>query len=172
MSEPVRLSLEGRNPTTENDLRVIQFQHPKWIPAHIGLLSGTWQKYREALEEIVLRHPRVFPGYRKGSRDFDDLGHVSYACSECEDAWGCRWENLAPGMVGQPVTHPLEDWDALASYRPPDLLAIDDWGVPRDWDAIARGLDRAQANGGLRAGGASTTASCGCACTTCAASPT
>jgi len=147
------LSLEGRNETAENDLRVIQFQHPKWIPAHVALLSGTWQKHREAVEEIVLRHPQVFPGYVRGSRDFDDLGHVSYACKECEDAWGCRWENLAPGMVGQAVTHPLEDWSALATYEPPDLLAIDDWGVPRDWDAVARSLDRQEEHGGIRTGG-------------------
>jgi len=147
------LSLEGRNETVENELRVIQFQHPKWIPARIGLLSGTWQKYREDVEELVLRHPQVFPGHVKGSRDFDDLGHVTYASEECMDTWGCRWENLAPGMVGQAVTHPLEDWSALDTYRPPDLLAIDDWGVPHDWDAIARGLDAAEERGNLRRGG-------------------
>ncbi|MEA3401892.1 MAG: uroporphyrinogen decarboxylase family protein [Armatimonadota bacterium] len=147
------LSLKNRNENTENELRVIQFQHPRWIPARIGLLSGTWQKHREELEEIVLRHPLIFPGYQRGSRDFDDLGHVSYACEECEDAWGCRWENLAPGMVGQVVMHPLEDWSALKSYEPPNLLEIDSWGNPRDWDAVARGLDAAEEAGGLRRGG-------------------
>ena len=33
--------------------------------------------------------------------------------------------------------HPLDDWSKLDSYRPPDLLAVDDWGAPPDWDAIA-----------------------------------
>ena len=37
-------------------------------------MAGTWMKYREALERLVLDHPRLFPEYREGSRDFDDPG--------------------------------------------------------------------------------------------------
>jgi len=148
------LSLEGRNETTENELRVIQFQHPRWIPCNISLLSATWMKYREELEEIVLRHPRIFPGEKKGARDFDAMvGAPNRALGSIVDAWDCRWENIAAGMAGQVLGHPIEDWSALDSYRPPDLLEVDDWGRPRDWDAIARGLDAAEAAGGLRRGG-------------------
>lgn len=145
--------LEGRNEETENYLRAVQFQRPAWIPCNVSLMPATWQRHREALEEVVLEHPRVFPGYERGGRDFDNLGGPTYSERSFRDAWGCTWENLAPGLVGQPVTHPLEDWDALDSYEMPDLMEVDDFGNARDWDAIARGLDRAEQVGGLRRGG-------------------
>ena len=151
---PIMLSLDGRNKSTENLLRVIQFQHPDWIPCHIGLLSSTWKKHREALEEIVLRHPAVFPGFQPGGKDYDEVtGAPNRALGTLVDAWDCRWENIEEGMAGQVLGHPIEDWSALDSYQPPDLLEVDDWGQPRDWDAVARSLDAAEENGGLRTGG-------------------
>ncbi len=147
------ISLEGKNEQTENYLRTVQFERPERMPCNVSLMPATWQRYREDLEEIVLEHPRLFPGYQKGSRDFDHLGDATYSERQFVDEWGCTWENLAPGLVGQPVTHPLEDWDALDSYEMPDLMAADDFGNRRDWDAIARGLDRAEEAGSLRRGG-------------------
>lgn len=151
---PIMLSLEGRNESTENLLRVIQFQTPKWIPCNVSLLDATWIRHREGLEQLVLRHPRIFPGFKAGSRDYDAIsGAPNRAGGSLIDAWGCRWENIFAGMAGQVLGHPIEDWSALDSYRPPDLLDVDDWGAPRDWDAVARGLDAAEKNGGLRTGG-------------------
>lgn len=150
---PVRLSLEGRSEHVENYLRAVQFQRPRWIPCSIGLLPGTWKKYREALEDLVLEYPRVFPGYRKGSRDFDDLGDITYSAQRYTDAWGCVWENLHPGMVGQVAQHPLADWEAFDHWQPPDLMTVTDLNQPRDWDAVAAGIQRAKQSGGLAYGG-------------------
>ena len=36
------------------------------------------------------------------------------------DDWGCEWEVTEVKNMGQVVGHPLADWAALASYRPPD----------------------------------------------------
>lgn len=150
----IALSLDGRNETTENLLRVIQFQRPRWIPCSASLLGATWKKHREALEALVLRHPAIWPGCTPGSKDYDELvGAPNRALGTLVDAWGCRWENIAEGMAGQVLGHPIEDWSAFDSYRAPDLLEVDDWGAPRDWDAIARALDAAEANGSLRSGG-------------------
>ncbi len=79
MPPKVRLSLEGRNPQTENLPRVIQFEHPRWIP---GLLDATWRVHREALEALVLRHPRVWPSFVAGSRDY-------HAISAAPNRAGC-----------------------------------------------------------------------------------
>ena len=151
---PIMLSLDGRSPDAENLLRVIQFQTPRWIPCNIGVLGSTWKKYREDLEEVVLRNPRVFPGFKRGGKDYDQLvGAPNRALGSLVDAWDCRWENIEEGLAGQVLGHPIEDWSALDSYQPPDLLEVDDWGAPRDWDAVARGLDAAEEHGGLRMGG-------------------
>ncbi|MCD6362274.1 MAG: hypothetical protein J7M38_15555 [Armatimonadetes bacterium] len=151
--EPVRLSLEGRTEHVANYLRAVQFQRPKWIPCTVSLLPGTWQKYREALEDLVMQFPRVFPGFVRGSRDFDDLGDITYSAEKYTDAWGCVWENLAPGMVGQVVKFPLEDWADFEGWQPPDLMSVDDLGRERNWEAVAAGIRRAKQTGGLARGG-------------------
>jgi len=39
------------------------------------------------------------------------------------DDWGCGWQRTEQQNMGQVVHHPLKDWSALASYRPPDPRA-------------------------------------------------
>ncbi len=36
------------------------------------------------------------------------------------DDWGCLWAKTGQKNMGQVVGHPLANWDALESYRPPD----------------------------------------------------
>jgi uroporphyrinogen decarboxylase len=66
------------------------------------------------------------------------------------DAWGCLWHCLTEGIGGQPVEHPLADWKALKSYRPPDLLQTTRWGQAReDWRAVKNKIDQNKRNGVL-----------------------
>lgn len=37
----------------------------------------------------------------------------------CDD-WGCQWKKTHINNMGQVVGHPLEDWSALQTYRPPN----------------------------------------------------
>jgi hypothetical protein len=37
-----------------------------------------------------------------------------------EDDWGCGWITTDQKNMGQVVHHPLEDWDSLSTYRPPN----------------------------------------------------
>jgi len=52
--------IEAKNQATQNYLRTVEFKYPEWIPCEIRLLPAVWHKYREKLEELVLRHPLVF----------------------------------------------------------------------------------------------------------------
>ena len=72
----------------ENLLRVIEFRYPEWIPCNVIILPATWHKYRERLGGILLRHPRLFPDFKKGSVDFDDFGHMRKG-NISTDARGC-----------------------------------------------------------------------------------
>ncbi len=38
------------------------------------------------------------------------------------DEWGCRWSQSELKNMGQVTDHPLADWSALETYRPPDPL--------------------------------------------------
>ncbi len=146
------LSYEDRNRHTINFIKTITFDHPEWTPCRVGLLPATWIKYRDELEEVVLAHPGVFPGYEKGSRDFEEIGNPLYEVGRHIDCWGVVWENIERGLDSIPIVHPLEDWSALDDYRPPDPLKDDSWG-PRDWVQVRRSLEESRRQGNLATGG-------------------
>ena len=107
---------------SENYFRAIEFRNPAWIPVRVGLMPATWMRYREALEEIVLRHPLIFGEYKRGSKNFDEVGGT-YRVGEHVDEWGCVWRNIRDGLEAIVVHHPIETWEALESYRPPEPTA-------------------------------------------------
>ncbi len=106
----------------ENYLRTLEFRYPQWIPATVSVGYMVWKKYRERLEDIVLRHPGVFGRYQKGSKDFDEMPPVYREGEYFRDNWGCLWYNAREGQGGQVVESPLSDWKALSTYKPPDPL--------------------------------------------------
>lgn len=139
-----------RTRSAANFLKAAHFDRPEWIPCGVGIMPATWMKYREQLEDIVLRHPRIFPGYEKGSKDFDLLPDERYRKGRFTDNWGCTWENVTPGLDAVVIGSPLEDWSDLQTYRRPDPITQGDgWGPLPDWKRIERDFARTKANGGL-----------------------
>lgn len=135
----------------ENWLRVVEFRHPERIPCGIGFAPLTWHTHRERLEEVLLRHPKLFPGFKQGSANFDDFGDVYREGEYYRDNWGCLWYNRIGGLEGQVVEHPLEDWDALDSYEFPDLMTKTERG-DRDWNQIREAIEQQRESGGLTTG--------------------
>lgn len=132
----------------ENWLRTVEFRCPEWIPCTVSLAPLAWKTHREALEDVVLAHPRLFPGYRRGSVNFDEFGPVYREGERFTDNWGCVWDNAVGGLEGQVIEHPLADWSALASWSPPDPATQSERGV-RDWHAIRSHVAAARARGDL-----------------------
>lgn len=137
----------------ENYLRTIEFRCPEWIPCRVGIMPATWKKYRESVEEIVRGHPKIFPSYEKGRRDFDALPNPLYRKGEFRDNWGCTWKNIAEGLDGAVANSPLEKWESLKTYKPPDPLTQSDWGERSDWDEMEKSFKRIKRKGGLARGG-------------------
>lgn len=82
----------------------------------------------------------------------DDFVHISprhflygpaLAPGLSSDEWGCVWQRIDLGMVGQVVAHPLDSWQKLASYRFPDPLAYWRWDRP----SLEKAVDRARQKG-------------------------
>jgi len=110
---------------------------------------ATWHRYREKLEELVLRHPSIFPRYKKGSVNFDDFG-LQRRNKPVLDEWGCLWNFLVDGLDGQVVKHPLEDWKAFESFRAPDPDARKDalyCSYPSNWEEIRRKIEKDRKEG-------------------------
>ncbi len=137
----------------ENYLRAVEFRYPEWIPCRVGLMPATWKKYREELEELVLRHPRIFGSYEKGSTNFDSSPPGYRQGEYLTDSWGCVWYNTFDGLEGQVVKHPLENWEALKTYQLPDPLVTADRGSQQDWEMICKRLQQARQKGELATGG-------------------
>ena len=57
----------------EDWIKAMQFNYPEYIPVDVILLPATWIKYREALDELVARHPVIFSEQAGEDRDYDEV---------------------------------------------------------------------------------------------------
>lgn len=148
------ISYEGRNNQAVNFLKTIYFDYPDWVECHPSVMPATWMKYRDEVEAIVLDHPRAFPGFTKGSVDFDFPNlQPLYESGEHVDTWGTVWKNVERGLDSIPVQEPLPDWDAFENWQPPDPLTQGDWGPRPEWKDVLAAMDKSKAGGGLAQGG-------------------
>jgi hypothetical protein len=138
----------------ENYLRTASFQGGEWIPTGIHISPASWNALRDDLEEVLLRHPTLFPGFRPGRIDYDrwDFGPAHREGERFTDAWGCVWDNTWGGLEGQVVEHPLAEWSALERYQLPDPLVTADRG-PADWPGDRDRIAEAREQGNLTIGG-------------------
>lgn len=137
----------------ENYIKAITFNNPTWIPCRVGLMPATWRRYRKNLEEIVLRHPKIFPDYKEGSIDFDAISDPGYKKGRFTDSWGCVWENVEEGLEGLVVSHPLDDWEKLKTYIPPDPITQEERGGIPDWERRREHIRELKSQGRLAIGG-------------------
>ncbi len=137
----------------ENYLRNVTMTGPAWMPCHIHISDASWDQWREDLEDVVVRHPTLFPNFQKGQRDFDnwEFAPAHRADERFTDSWGCGWESAIDGIEGVVVEHPLANWEALNNYQPPDPLVQADRG-PANWETTREQIRAAQAAEELTAG--------------------
>jgi uroporphyrinogen decarboxylase len=105
----------------ENYLRTVTMTGPEWIPATVVISRASWWQWRGEMENVLARHPVLFPGFVKGQRDFGrELEEdQARAAQDITDSWGCVWHYEIPGLDGIVVRSPLEDWAALETWHPP-----------------------------------------------------
>lgn len=129
---------------TENTLRAIRFERPDHIPVVFWINPACWHHYQpEALFELMETHHLLFPAFDRGSATIPESSPWERAGTPYTDAWGCVWETTDDGITGTVTQHPLEDWDRLADFVPPDpartngMMEID-WSAEKDRAAEAR----------------------------------
>ena len=137
----------------ENHIRNVRRTGPEVMPCRVSLSMALWDDLRGDLEEVVLRHPILFPSYEKGRIDFDNMRFAPQQTKgrRTRDNMGCVWEVEVSGLMGIVVEHPLDDWSKVKDWQPPasDQGRFD----PRDWDAIEQGIREKKARGELTTGG-------------------
>jgi len=136
----------------ENYLRSVEFRGPEYIPCRIGVMWPLWNTYRERLEEIALRHPLVFPGFKPGSVKYGEKPGILRANRTLVDPFGCVWSFNIEGFQGQVVHHPLKSWEDFKKYEMPDPedgVPVEGAEKPVPWNAVFSSLDKARSEGNL-----------------------
>ncbi|HEY8665846.1 MAG TPA: uroporphyrinogen decarboxylase family protein [Tepidisphaeraceae bacterium] len=136
--------------------RCVEFDKPDRVPRDLWMLPiAALEHDAAALELFKQRWPTDFgwapvpnPGLeamRKGDW---------YAIGTFRDEWGCEFENLQAGVIGEVKHPPLADWSRLEDLRPPEAaLKIDREAINRfcprsdkfvSGDALPRPFERMQ----------------------------
>jgi len=102
----------------EDRIKAMQFDYPEYIPIAVSLLPATWIKYREALDELVARHPVIFREQAEEARDYDEV-HGMYSEGEYTDEWGCVWSNIREGCDSIVTGHPVPTRAMVHTFKPP-----------------------------------------------------
>jgi len=110
----------------DDRLKAMTFSHPEFIPVSIGLLPAAWMKHRDALDDIVRRHPIIFGDEKPDRRDYDAVARETFRPGDWPDEWGCVWSNVAEGMEGMVTSHPLPRREDVDAFEAPEA----DTGLP------------------------------------------
>ena len=115
----------------ENALRAYTFNKPDRIPVRFNIQISSWYNYETRdLENLIFRHKSLFPYYKKGSVDRNNLPFLDYNKKGAEhtDPWGCVWKTSQNGITGTVVKHSLSNWDNLKTFIPPNPDYYNGWG--------------------------------------------
>ena len=103
----------------ERMIRTLRFEHPDRAPRDLWALPGVPMFRRDEFDAFLARFPEDLAGpdvtYGRGASE----SGVPNLVGTYVDEWGCVWEALEPGVVGEVKGAPLDDWAALAHYAPP-----------------------------------------------------
>jgi len=114
-----RLPQKGHHTHMADDrTRAMNYEGPEYIPVSVSFLPATWIKHREALEDLVLRHPIIFGEAQKGARDFDAVSGT-YSEGEHVDIWGCVWSNIHHGCEAIVTGHPVPTREMVHTLKAP-----------------------------------------------------
>lgn len=104
--------------SSDDRIKAMEFDYPEYIPVAVNFLPATWKRYREALDELVARHPVIFGPQGSGPRDYDAVAGT-YALGKHVDAWGCVWSNVHEGCDGIVTGHPVPTRADVHRLKPP-----------------------------------------------------
>lgn len=104
----------------------LEFASPQRIPRQLWLLPWASERYPVELQQIQLRFPDDIiaspPFYQESPKTVGDM----YAPGIYVDEWGCRFENVEPGIIGVVHEPLLKDWQEVDNIKTPTaLLSVD-----------------------------------------------
>jgi hypothetical protein len=106
--------------------RTLEFDNPDRVPRDLWILPIARRTYGDAtIESFRQRWPVDIIGAPNNIRPHRTRGQ-QHAVGQFTDAWGCVYENLQDGVIGEVKNPLIDDWSKLSDLRPPtELLGFD-----------------------------------------------
>lgn len=106
----------------ERMIRALRFEHPDRAPRNLWTLPGVSMFRADELAALRARFPDDIGGPAARYGQARRATGTPNLVGTYTDEWGCVWEVLEPGVIGEVKGAPLDDWSALAHYGPPDEI--------------------------------------------------
>jgi uroporphyrinogen decarboxylase len=118
-------------------LRTLNFDNPPRVPRQLWTVPWAGLHHPRELEEIVRDFPPDITGADGHLRERAPETGDPYAVGEYTDPWGCRFQNLQAGVIGEVKEPQVRDWEAdgEAIRIPVEWLTVDADAVNRDCDS-------------------------------------
>ena len=103
----------------ERILKTLRFEPTDRLARDLWYLGSARLNWGAEVDRVVDEYPSdigypVYTPFRMPYQQGDIYTHMYYV-----DAWGSGWKATQPGIAGEVVLRPLEDWSALATFKPP-----------------------------------------------------
>ena len=109
------------------------------VRSNVSITYPVWKEYGEKLDWMQGFSPHVGVGVNRASG--------REANSEVTDVWGGRWIYPLEALDGVNIGHPIDSYDNLATYQPPDPDKF------TDWKQAKINFEKTKANDGIAHGG-------------------
>lgn len=104
----------------------LTFSSPRRIPRDLWTLPWATERYPTELAEIRARFPMDIHGAPGCLRQAPETHGSQYAIGTYMDEWGCAFENLHGGVIGEVKQPLIAAWGDLERLRPPlEMLTVD-----------------------------------------------
>ena len=134
----------------ENFIRSANFQGPEYIPVLMHISSASLVEGGAAWEDVMARHPTLFPDFEPGKIDFEHYEFLpEETIGDVVDPWGCKWRCSVNGIIGTVVEHPLADWSSFDGLAPPPAMPQNAQRITSDWDAERKRIEQDRRGGNL-----------------------
>jgi hypothetical protein len=103
--------------------KAMTFTRPEYIPVSMGLYVPTWRRHGDDLEELVLKHPDIVPGYEEGDYKItiaNPPGIWQYQLGRHFDHWGCEWDNMIEGHDSICIGHAAKNREDVYTLQIPE----------------------------------------------------
>ncbi len=123
--------------------KCLTFNYPERIPRQFWVLPWASKMYPQAMKKLEERFPSDFAGTDYLYKPSPKIKGDAHKIGKYTDEWGCTFENLQEGIIGevrQPILTDISDWDYI---EPPyGQLPTGELEIQKAYDTIKKSYEK------------------------------